>query len=199
MIHEYFIPKTFSANRKAGSHWRGRIGPLHDNMLKCEFFHITLEILDRCAGSHSIAELPPLPGDTPFLSPLGNPFKHVLGRFLMVWSWIKCSEMWGNPILLQHGTNWEGLLIASEGEVVWERAGVFQGENIPAGFVGLPVCRGGVTACRCPGTVEWGLRRLQPVPPPANSSRVESPGLVAMQWMAGSGKRSSHQCNSDTC
>jgi len=93
--------------------------------------------------------------------------------------------MWGNPFLLQHGRKWERLLTDNEVEVAWERVGKFQGESMPAGFVGILICCGGGTGCGCPRTVQAVPGHPQPVPPPgtaagsvrlAESSRKEGQG-----------------------
>jgi len=62
VVHECFMQNTFSADKKAEGHWRGRIGPLHDSVS----FSTSIWI-------DSIAELPPLPGDASFPHPLEIP------------------------------------------------------------------------------------------------------------------------------
>lgn len=75
--------------------------------------------------------------------------------------------MWGNLSLL-HGKSlspaWkepERRLTDNEVEVAWERAGEFQGKNIPVGFMGLLICQGSGSGRRWGCTPCTALGHLQ--------------------------------------
>lgn len=110
------------------------------------------------AGSHSIAELLSLPGDTSFL---GNtlitcPSKMPLG---MVWDQADWNV--GESLSPPARKEPEGLLTDNEVEVAWERPGEFQGKNVDMGFMGVLICPGSDSGYRWGCTACTALDHLQ--------------------------------------
>lgn len=110
------------------------------------------------AGSHSTAKLLSLPGDT---SIFGNtlitcPSKMPLDMVLDQADW-NVGKSLSPPAKKEP----ERLLTDNEVEVAWERAGEFQGKNIPVGLMGVVICQDSGSGYRRGCTAFTALGHLQ--------------------------------------
>lgn len=122
------------------------------------------------AGSHSIAELLSLPGDTSFLGNtlITRPSKMLLGMVLDQAGW-NVGKSLSPPARKEP----ERLLTDNEVEVAWERAGELQGRNVHMGFMGVLICPGSGSGYRWGCTACTALEHLQKVAATSRDQQVQ--------------------------